>query len=132
MAETIVVNSLTEVTVDGVPFGAVTDISDNLPERKVEILAAAHLWLAGLLQNEKAIYDDDLARIEGEHVRALVAKDVIIAERDTEINGLRAEVAALGGSALGQQMIREARRKRAEEMKAESQRILAELDGTPP
>jgi hypothetical protein len=115
---TVEVIDLNHVNVDGAPGGALTDVLENY-KGVVGIRGAVLGGLRALIDATAQAHAAALAELKAEHVAALAEKDKAIADLD-------AQVKALGGTDLAQQLARE---KRTADLLAQKQRIDDELAG---
>ena len=116
----IVVNSLSNVTVDGTPAGSVTDVLTNFKSVagiRGEVLRATRAWATARDYAHAAA----LATLRAKLVADLAAKD----ER---IDKLQARIDALGGTELARRLARAERRKALAEQQAAAAAELAKLD----
>jgi hypothetical protein len=112
----VVVNDLHDVTVDGVPAGAVTDVLANykaVPGIRSEVLRAVQAWIGLRTMAQK---------------QALAERDGRIVELEAQVVELEAQVAALGGIPRAVRLRMEARRKAALEARAAAEAELEALD----
>lgn len=132
---TIVVTDLTNVSVDGVPSGSVTDVLTNFK------------GVTGIRGDTfRALQDWDTARVQAlaDAQAAALAdlgsrKDARIAELQADKDRLQAKVAdqqtlidALGGTPLAREMRRQARRQAALDAQAAAEAELAAVDAEIP
>lgn len=120
---TIVVNDLSNVTVDGVPAGSVTDVLTNFKAVlgiRGDLLRAVQAWAISRDQaHETALQAQQVA-----HAAALAERDATIATLQAQLQECKGLVDALGGTDLAQRLRRESRR---QELLAAQQAAAEEL-----
>jgi hypothetical protein len=131
----IVVTDLANVLVDGVPSGSVTDVLvnfKNVAGIRGDLLAAIQAWN----QAQQQARDAALAQRDAAHAVALAKQAEGLQGQlnaaQATIAAMQAQVDALGGTELGKQMAREARRAELLKNKAAIEADLNTLDGDAP
>lgn len=139
----LVIKDVSNVTVDGVAAGALVDVIANHKPDPADLHAAFVAWedshaadkQTSLDRQHKALSDAhaaDVASQAAAHASELAAAQKRIDDLTAQAKEQDAQIAALGGTELGQRLAREARRKQLQESIGRHQAELTKLDAGAP